>query len=63
MIDLFLRDKLEVAAGVRQPLLAYAKDHPEVRLIDEPFMEIKQSMGTRKAGRRARPTCAPSSKR
>jgi polar amino acid transport system substrate-binding protein len=48
MIDLFLRDKLEVAAGVRQPLVAYAKDHPEVRLIDEPFMEIKQSMGTKK---------------
>ena len=48
MIDLFLRDKLEVVAGVRQPLVAYAKDHPEVRLIDEPFMEIKQSMGTKK---------------
>jgi len=48
MIDLFVRDKLEVAAGVRQPLLAYAKDHPEVRLIDEPFMEIKQSMAARK---------------
>ena len=48
MIDLFVREKLEVAAGVRQPLIAYAKDHPEVRLIDEPFMEIKQSMGTPK---------------
>jgi polar amino acid transport system substrate-binding protein len=48
MIDLFVKDKLEVVAGVRQPLLAYAKDHPDVRLIDEPFMEIKQSMGAKK---------------
>ena len=48
MIELFVKDGLEVVAGVRQPLLAYAKDHPEVRLIDEPFMEIKQSMGARK---------------
>jgi polar amino acid transport system substrate-binding protein len=48
MIDLFVKDKLEVCAGVRQPLIAYAKDHPDVRLIDEPFMEIKQSMGARK---------------
>ena len=48
MIDLFVKDKLEVVAGVRQPLIAYAKEHPEVRLIDEPFMEIKQSMGTKK---------------
>ena len=48
MLDLFVKDKLEVCAGVRQPLLAYTKDHPEVRLIEEPFMEIKQSMGTPK---------------
>lgn len=48
MIDLFLKDKLEVCAGVRQPLMAYAKDHPEVRLIEEPFQEIKQSMGVPK---------------
>ncbi len=48
MIDLFVRDKLEAAAGVQEPLLAYATDHPEVRLIDEPFMQIKQSMAARK---------------
>lgn len=48
MIDLFVNDKLEVAAGVRQPLTDYAKSHPEVRLIDEPFMEIQQAMGTPK---------------
>jgi polar amino acid transport system substrate-binding protein len=48
MIDMFLNDKLEVAAGVRQPLMAYAKDHPEVRVMDGHFMEIQQAMGTPK---------------
>jgi polar amino acid transport system substrate-binding protein len=48
MIDLFNNDKLEAAAGVRQPLVAYAKDHPEVRVMDGHFMEIQQAMGTPK---------------
>jgi polar amino acid transport system substrate-binding protein len=48
MIDLFVNDKLEVAAGVKQPLVAYAKDHPEVRVMDGHFMEIQQALGTPK---------------
>ena len=48
MIDLFVNEKLEVAAGVKQPLVAYAKDHPEVRVMDGHFMEIQQAMGTPK---------------
>lgn len=48
MIDLFRDEKLEVVAGVRQPLMDYAKDHPDVRLIEEPFMQIQQAMGTPK---------------
>jgi len=48
MIDLFVHDKLEVAAGVRQPLLAYAATHPDVRVMDGRFMEIRQAMGTPK---------------
>ncbi len=48
MIDLFNNDKLEVAAGVRQPIEAYVKSHPDVRMIEEPFMEIQQAMGTQK---------------
>jgi polar amino acid transport system substrate-binding protein len=48
MIDLFVSDKLEVAAGVRQPLEAYAASHPEVRVMDGRFMEIRQAMGTPK---------------
>ena len=45
-MDMFVRDKLEVAAGVKQPMAAYAKTDPKVRLIDGRFMEIKQAMGT-----------------
>src|SRR3954463_3042309 len=48
MIEMFVNDKLEVAAGVKQPLVAYAKDHPEMRVMDGHFMEIQQAMGTPK---------------
>jgi polar amino acid transport system substrate-binding protein len=48
MIDMFINDRLEVAAGVKQPLVAYAKDHPEMRVMDGHFMEIQQAMGTPK---------------
>jgi polar amino acid transport system substrate-binding protein len=48
MIDMFVNDKLEVAAGVKQPLVAYANNHPEVRVMDGHFMEIQQAMGTPK---------------
>jgi polar amino acid transport system substrate-binding protein len=48
MIDLFVNDKLEVAAGVRQPLVAYAATHSNVRVMDGRFMEIRQAMGTPK---------------
>jgi polar amino acid transport system substrate-binding protein len=53
MIELFNNDKLEAAAGVRQPLEAYAKTNPNVRVMDGRFMEIQQAMGTpKKAGER-----------
>ena len=48
MIDLFFAEKLEVAAGVKQPLVAYAKTDPNVRVMDGRFMEIQQAMGTPK---------------
>ena len=48
MIDLFLKDKLDAAAGVRQQLAIYAKDHPEVRIMPGHFQEIQQAMGTPK---------------
>jgi polar amino acid transport system substrate-binding protein len=51
-VELFARDRLEAAAGVKQPIVAYAKAHPEVRVLDGRFMEIRQAMGTAK-GREA----------
>ncbi|MGH6684912.1 MAG: ABC transporter substrate-binding protein [Pseudolabrys sp.] len=51
MIDMFINDKLEVAAGVRQPLVAYAAEHPDLRVMDGHFQEIQQAMGMpKKAG-------------
>jgi polar amino acid transport system substrate-binding protein len=44
--ELFLRDKLEVAAGVKQPMTLFAKENPETtRLIPGRFMAIEQAMG------------------
>jgi polar amino acid transport system substrate-binding protein len=45
-IELFVKEKLEVAAGVKQPLVAFAKDNPNVRVMDGRFMAIEQAMGT-----------------
>lgn len=48
MIDLFFAEKLDVAAGVRQPLVAYAATDPNVRVMDGRFQSISQAMGTPK---------------
>jgi polar amino acid transport system substrate-binding protein len=48
MINLFRDEKLEVAAGVKQPLVEYAKSHSDVRVMDGRFMVIRQAMGTPK---------------
>jgi polar amino acid transport system substrate-binding protein len=46
MIELWLNDKLDAAAGVRQQLDVYAKEHPDdVRIMSGAFQEIKQAMG------------------
>jgi len=45
-IDLFVKDKLDAAAGVKQPLVEYAKTNPAVRVMGGRFMEIQQAMGT-----------------
>ena len=44
-IETFLRDRLEAVAGVTQPLVEYAKAHPEVRVIPGRFMVIEQAVG------------------
>jgi polar amino acid transport system substrate-binding protein len=51
-VNLFVKDKLEAAAGVKQPLVAFAKSNPGVRVMEGRFMEIRQAMGTPK-GREA----------
>ena len=56
MIEMWVNDKLEVAAGVRQQLEAYAKDHPEVRIMSGAFQQIQQAMGMpKKDGQVVRP--------
>jgi polar amino acid transport system substrate-binding protein len=45
-IELFVRDKLDAAAGVKQPLVEYAKTNPAVQVMNGRFMEIQQAMGT-----------------
>jgi polar amino acid transport system substrate-binding protein len=47
-IDLFRAEKLDAAAGVRQPLAAYAKQHDDVRVMEQPFQQIRQAMATPK---------------
>ena len=44
-VELFLADKLEAVAGVRQPLLAAAKGNPSLRVMEGRFMAIEQAMG------------------
>ena len=59
MIEMWVNDKLEVAAGVRQQLEAYAKDHPEVRIMSGAFQQIQQAMGMpKKDGQVVRPAGA-----
>jgi polar amino acid transport system substrate-binding protein len=54
-LEVFLRDKLEAAAGVKQPLVRFAQIHPELRVMEGRFMAIEQAVGTpknREAGAR-----------
>src|ERR1041385_1322322 len=44
----FLKNQYEAAGGVKQSLQKFIAQHPEVRLIEERFMEIRQAMGCTK---------------
>ncbi len=46
VVDFFLAQKLDVAAGVKQQLEADAKRLPGLHLLDGRFMVINQAMGT-----------------
>jgi len=45
-MEMFVRDRLEAAAGVKQPLVEFAKSDPNYRVIPGRFMVIEQAMGT-----------------
>ncbi|MEV6410820.1 transporter substrate-binding domain-containing protein [Kribbella sp. NPDC051718] len=46
--DAFRAESLEAAAGIRQPITAFVDANPDVRLIEERFMQIQQAVGTTK---------------
>ncbi|EJT97478.1 extracellular solute-binding protein family 3 [Dacryopinax primogenitus] len=46
--DVFRANKLEAAAGVRGPVLAYVAKNPDLRVIPERFMVIQQAVGIKK---------------
>lgn len=45
-VELFVREGLDAAAGVKNPLTAYAAAHPGVRVVPGRFTAIEQAMGT-----------------
>lgn len=47
----FLTLNLEAVAGIRQPMTDFVGAHPGLRLIEPPFMEIRQAVGTAKTKR------------
>ena len=56
VVDQFVSQKLDVAAGVRPALEADARRHPGLRLLPGRFMAIHQAMGTPR-GRDATHAC------
>ncbi len=50
-IAVFRDQGLEVVAGIRQPMTAYVAEHPDVRLLEPRFMEIRQALGTTRSRR------------
>ena len=57
VVDTFIEQHADVAAGVRQQLEADAKRVPGVRLLDGRFMVIRQAMGTPKSRGQAAAEC------
>jgi polar amino acid transport system substrate-binding protein len=45
-VEAFRAEGLEVAAGIRQPMTEFVAAHPELRLIEDRFMQIRQAVGT-----------------
>jgi polar amino acid transport system substrate-binding protein len=49
VVDMFFDGNYDVAAGVTQQLELDKKRHPELQILDEPFMTIRQAMGLPKS--------------
>ncbi len=49
--SVFTEQQLEVAAGIRQPVVGFAASHPGTRLLEPRFMEIEQAVGTTRTRR------------
>ena len=43
-VDYFIEQNLDAAAGVRGPLLEFAKAHPDYRVLADNFMSIEQAV-------------------
>ena len=52
-LEMFVRDRLEAAGGVKQPLVEFAAANPGVRVMDGRFMAIQQAMGMPKGRAKA----------
>jgi polar amino acid transport system substrate-binding protein len=50
-VEVFREQELDVAAGIREPMTAFAAGNDDVRLIGERFMEIRQAVGTTRSRR------------
>jgi polar amino acid transport system substrate-binding protein len=48
-VEVFREQELDVAAGIREPMTAFAAANDDIRLIGERFMEIRQAVGTTKS--------------
>ncbi|HRF07952.1 MAG TPA: transporter substrate-binding domain-containing protein [Xanthobacteraceae bacterium] len=44
-LNAFRTGEATAAAGIRQPMAAFSKSAPGLRLIDDPFMTIRQALG------------------
>ncbi|QCI63544.1 ABC transporter substrate-binding protein [Phreatobacter stygius] len=47
-LDIFVAGDYEAAAGVRQPLVNFARSRPDLRVMDGRFMAIEQAMAIQK---------------
>jgi cellulose biosynthesis protein BcsQ/ABC-type amino acid transport substrate-binding protein len=45
-LEIFVREGLEAAAGIRQPLLGFAAAHSGLHVLEGSFNRIRQAMGT-----------------